>query len=86
MSKKSALARLLSDFIKADNIIEKDEIDVLSELSEEFHITDEDKLEAERIQFAEAVAELSTLPWTQRKEVLAGLGRMTVADGRCVPM
>ena len=86
MSKKSAIARLLSDFIKADNIIEKDEIDVLSELSEEFHIDEEDKQEAERMQFAEAVAELSALPWTQRKEVLAGLGRMTVADGRCVPM
>ena len=45
MSKKSAIARLLSDFIKADNIIEKDEIELLSELSEEFCISEDDKRE-----------------------------------------
>lgn len=86
MSKKSAIARLLSDFIKADNIIEKDEIELLSELSEEFCISEDDKREAEKIQFSDAVGELSLLPMCQRKEVLESLARMTVADGKCVPM
>lgn len=86
MSKKSALARLLSDFIKADNIIEKDEIELLSELSEQFHISEEDKRDAEKLQFADAVDELASLPMHQRKEVLQSLARMTVADGKCVPM
>ncbi len=86
MSKKSAIARLLSDFIKADNIIEKDEIELLSELSEQFHISEEDKRDAEKIQFADAVDELASLPMHQRKEVLQSLARMTVADGKCVPM
>lgn len=82
--KKAAIARLLSDFIKADNIIEKGEIDFLSELSDEFKIKIEDKQDAENMQFTEAIEVLSELKPIERKEILDGLRRLTVADGKCV--
>ena len=84
MSKKTAIARLLSDFIKADNVIEQGEIEELDKLSKLYHISEEDKQQAEKIHFSEAVAELSQLPYVQRQEIVEGLKRMTLADGKCV--
>ena len=49
MSKKSSIARLLSDFIKADSIIDGREIEALNRLSEFYNIHDKDKVEAQKM-------------------------------------
>ena len=84
MSKKSSIARLLSDFIKADSIIDGREIEALNRLSEFYNIHDKDKVEAQKMQFSEAVAELMDMPYAQRKQLIAHLHEMTLADGKCV--
>ena len=53
MSKKSSIARLLSDFIKADSIIDGREIEALNRLSEFYNIYDKDKVEAQKLQFSQ---------------------------------
>ena len=75
---------MLSDFIKADSIIDGSEIEALNRLSEFYNIHDKDKVDAQKLQFSDAVAELMDMPFAQRKQLIEHLHEMTLADGKCV--
>ncbi|MGM9804610.1 MAG: hypothetical protein ACI308_10595 [Muribaculaceae bacterium] len=85
MSKKSAIARLLSDFIKADQIIAEGEMNALSKFSIEYNICDSDKVAAMNMKFSDAIEELRGLTYSQRKQLISDFAEMTLSDGRCVP-
>jgi uncharacterized tellurite resistance protein B-like protein len=56
-----AMARIISDMIKADNIIEADEIKAMKRLMSEYSITQQEMSDARKIRFSEAVNTLKEL-------------------------
>ena len=85
MNKKSALARLLSDFINADSIIDAGEIDALNRLYRKYNIDEQERINAQSVQFSDAVTELMQMTFEQRRELIDSLKEMTMSDGKCVP-
>ena len=67
MNKKSAIARLLSDFINADSIIDAGEIDALNRLYRKYNIDEQDRKNAQTVQFSDAVTELMEVSFEQRR-------------------
>ena len=85
MNKKSAIARLLSDFINADSIIDAGEIDALNRLYRKYNIDEQDRKNAQTVQFSDAVTELMQMTFEQRRELIDSLKEMALSDGKCVP-
>ncbi len=85
MNKKSAIARLLSDFINADSIIDAGEIGALNRLYRKYNIDEQDRINAQSVQFSDAVTELMQMTFEQRRELIDSLKEMTMSDGKCVP-
>lgn len=52
---RTAIARIISDMIKADNIIEESEIKDMKKLMSEYAITHQEMNDARKIRFSEAV-------------------------------
>jgi len=58
---RTAMARIISDMIKADNIIEESEIKDMKRLMAEYAITHREMSDARKIRFADAVNTLNGL-------------------------
>ena len=52
---RTAMARIISDMIKADNIIEENEIKDMKKFMSDYGITHQEMSEARRIRFSEAI-------------------------------
>ncbi len=84
---KIALARLLSDLIEADFVVEGAEMAYFESLisREGMNISEAMLVEAKKMDFGKAVRILKELPMEERKEIVELLRGMSLADEECVP-
>ncbi len=83
-----AVARVVSDIIKADSVIDEREMSLFCRLitDKTYHFTRDIQIEAQRITFAQALSHLQqNLSEAERLELLHRLKEMSLADGLCVP-
>ena len=83
-----ALARILSDLIEADFIVEEKEMDFFEETisKDGFNISESMLIEAKRMDFAKAMSILKELDEETREELVETLKRLSLSDGTCVPL
>lgn len=82
---RTAMARIISDMIKADNIIEEDEIKDMKRLMSKFSITQQDMSNARNIRFSEAVMILQDMPKAERQAFFDCIYKIALSDNVCVP-
>ena len=80
-----AIARIISDMIKADNIIEETEIRDMKRLMTEYSLTHQDMEAARNIKFSDAVPALRDLSPRARKELVNKIYGIAQSDNVCVP-
>lgn len=80
-----AMARIISDMIKADNIIEESEIRSMKKLMDQYSITKQEMNEARRVRFSDAVNVLSEIPQAKRKQFFQEIYDIALSDSVCVP-
>ena len=80
-----AIARIVSDLIKADNIIAKSEIEMLNKFKSAYNIDSHILSEARHIKFSTAVTTLGSLEDEEKIEIFKTIQSMAIADGVCVP-
>ena len=84
-NEKTASARILSDVIKADSIIEKSEMMKLGELRKKFDIRSEHLQKGQGMTFSEALSVLRGMDKENVDEFLADLYDLSISDGSCCP-
>ncbi len=80
-----AMGRIISDMIKADNIIEESEIRDMKRLMSEYSITHQEMSDARKIRFSDAVNSLKELPMRERAKFLDHIYKIALSDNICVP-
>lgn len=80
-----AMARVISDMIKADNIIEETEIRDMKRLMSDYSLTHQDMTDARNIKFSDAVPILRELSLKDRKEFVGKIYSIAQSDNICVP-
>ncbi len=80
-----AMARIISDIIKADNIIEESEIKDMKKLMSEYKISHQEMSIARKIRFADAVNTLKELSMKERQTFFDHIYSITLSDNVCVP-
>ncbi len=85
---KTAFARVITDLIEADFVVEPDEMNFFEELisKERLGISDTMLIEAKKIDFAKAVSILKELEPKRRGELIQVLKQLSLSDGTCVPL
>lgn len=83
---KIAFARIMSDLIEADFIVEESEISMFEDIKDKYHISDCMLTEARSWTFADAIDTLSELKEYQKKCLLDELEAISMSDGTCVPL
>lgn len=82
---RTAIARIISDMIKADNIIEESEIKDMKKLMSEYSITHQEMSDARKIRFSDAVNTLKELTIKERKSFFDHIYSIALSDNICVP-
>ena len=82
---RTAIARIISDMIKVDNIIEESEIRDMKRLMSEYSITHQEMNDARKIRFSDAVNTLKELPIKERKAFFDHIYSIALSDNICVP-
>ena len=82
---RTAIARIISDMIKADNIIEESEIKDMKRLMSEYAITHQEMSDARKIRFSDAVNTLKELSLKERKVFFDHIYSIALSDNICVP-
>ena len=82
---KVAAARVISDIIKADSIIEKTEMEMLSELRKTFDIRSEHLQKGQGITFSEALSILREMDLEEAEDFLDAVCNLSISDGSCCP-
>ena len=88
-NQKIAFARIISDLIEADFIVEEGEMRYFEKImskEEGFNIKEAMLIEAKKMRFADAVSLLKELDSDSRKEIVKKLKDLAMADGTCVPL
>lgn len=80
-----AIGRVISDMIKADNIIEETEILDMKRLMSDYSLTHQDMTDARNIKFSDAVPILRELSLKDRKEFVGKIYSIAQSDNICVP-
>lgn len=80
-----AIARIVSDMIKADNIIEESEIRDMKRIMEEYSIRRQDMSDARNIRFSDAVTALRGLDVNERQRFFNRIYDIALSDNICVP-
>lgn len=85
---KIAFARIITDLIEADFVVEADEMDFFERVisKEGFAISDAMLVEAKKMDFAKALSVLKALDQRCRKLVVDTLKKLSMSDGVCVPL
>ena len=85
---KVAIARVITDLIEADFVVEVDEMQFFEKIisKEGFAISDAMLVEAKKMDFAKALAILKSLDADARKLVVDTLKQLSMSDGVCVPL
>lgn len=79
-----SLARIISDMIKADNIIEEREIKEMKVLMKTYGINKDDMSEARGIRFSEAVNQLRELKQEEKNLIFENINKLALVDNTCV--
>lgn len=82
---RTAIARIISDMIKADNIIEESEIRDMKRLMSEYSITHQEMSDARKLRFSDAVNILKELSIKERKAFFDHIYSIALSDNICVP-
>ena len=77
---RTAMARIISDMIKADNIIEESEIRDMKKLMSEYSITHQEMGEARKIRFTDAANILKELSLKERKAFFDHIYSIALSD------
>lgn len=86
-SQKIALARILSDLIEADFIVEEREMNFFEHfIAQEVRISAPMLVEAKKTDMAKAVSILKELNGNSRKAIVSSLKDLALSDGTCVPL
>lgn len=80
-----ALARIISDMIRADNIIEESEIRDMKSFISKYSIAQTEMSDARNMRFSEAVTVLQDLPNRERQDIFDCIYKMALSDNICVP-
>jgi len=80
-----AFARLISDLIEADFIIEDNEMSFYEEINERYRISNEMLIEAKKKNFEWSINTLKSLSIEQKNEIKQILRDLSLSDGTCVP-
>lgn len=85
---KIAFARIITDLIEADFVVEADEMLFFERIisKEGFSISDTMLIEAKKIDFAKALSILSSLDENNRRSIVDTLKQLSMSDGVCVPL
>ena len=84
ISKHTAIARIISDLIKADNIIDEQEIKFLAKLESVYGIKQKDLVQSQLVTFSDSVKLLRDIMTQSEKKVfLNRLKEMSLIDGSC---
>ncbi|MCF0199325.1 MAG: hypothetical protein HUK02_08390 [Bacteroidaceae bacterium] len=79
-----ALARVMADLIKSDEIIDVSEMEFFISIRDRYRIEAEHLIAAQQIDFGMAVEALQGLPNDELASLMSHLREMTLADGNCV--
>ena len=82
---RTAMARIISDMIKADNIIEESEIRDMKLLMSKYSLNHQDMSDARKIRFSDAVNALKVLSSKERKVFFDDIYSIALSDNVCVP-
>ena len=85
---KIAFARIISDLIEADFIVEESEMDFFEDIISKngLSISESMLVEAKKMDMAKAVSILKELNVEQREQVIGCLKDLALSDGTCVPL
>jgi len=85
---KIAFARIITDLIEADFVVEADEMQFFEKIisKEGFAISAAMLVEAKKMDFAKALSILKTLDEDCRKLIVGTLKQLSMSDGVCVPL
>lgn len=82
---KIAIARLISDLIKSDDVICKEEIALYNQIVDSFDISQDELYEAQFVSQAEAVAYIRHMVPSEQKKIFSILHNAAYSDNSCVP-
>ena len=85
---KIAFARVITDLIEADFVVEADEMQFFENIisKEGFSISDAMLIEAKKMDFAKALSILKALDDNSRWTIVETLKQLSMSDGVCVPL
>lgn len=85
---KIAFARILSDLIEADFIVDEEEMDFFEKIISKngFNISESMLVEAKKMDLAKAVSILKELDVKRREQIIGCLKELALSDGTCVPL
>lgn len=85
---KIAFARIITDLIEADFVVEADEMQFFERIisKEGFFISGTMLIEAKKMDFAKALSILRTLDENGRRLIVDTLKQLSMSDGVCVPL
>ena len=78
---KSAIYRVITDLIKADNILAVEELDFLDRFCDHYGISEADKLSGYQMNLGEAFSSLSDLSQSDKDNILKKMKKGTESDG-----
>lgn len=87
-TQKIAFARIISDLIEADFIVEESEMDFFEDIISKngLNISESMLVEAKKMDLAKAVSILKELDSERRKQTINCLKDLALSDGTCVPL
>lgn len=87
-TQKIAFARIISDLIEADFIVEESEMDFFEDIISKngLNISESMLVEAKKMDLAKAVSLLKELDSERRKQTINCLKDLALSDGTCVPL
>lgn len=85
---KIAFARVITDLIEADFVVEADEMQFFENIisKEGFSISEAMLIEAKKMDFAKALSILKAVDENSRRTVVDTLKQLSMSDGVCVPL
>ena len=81
---KIAIARLISDLIKSDDVICKEEIVLYNQIVANYDISQDELYEAQFMSQAEAVSYIKSMATAEHKKILSILRKAAYSDNCCV--
>ena len=80
---KISIARIVSDLIKADSVIDSREMELFSFIKEAYRLKRDCLSDARFITFSDAVNNISCLPDEEKLDMMGLFKKITLADGMC---